>query len=199
MSSSRSMELQELVECLKASFAASHASPAARAFAGELFIALQTPAAAGKTPPSQLPVCDHLPATLQTVRAASPDLENLAEAFEKIAPYLSWKVRPSGGPQASKNWPEGHANATIIGAGGLEERNDVAIGASLLAPNVRYPDHSHPPEELYLVLTPGRFQHGEEAWCEPGPSGTFHNAPNIKHAMASADGPLLAIWTLISR
>ena len=76
-------------------------------------------------------------------------------------------------------------------------RDDVAVGLSLLAPDVRYPDHSHPTEELYMLLSTGRFQHGEDPWCEPGPGNTFHNLPAIKHAMASGDTPLLAIWTMI--
>jgi len=107
-------------------------------------------------------------------------------------------VRSSGGPFASANWPEGHANSTIVGPErGLECRDDVAIGVSLLAPLVRYPDHQHAPEEVYLLLTPGRFQHGGSDWFEPGIGGTLHNEPNIRHAMVSQDAPLLAIWCLL--
>ena len=84
-----------------------------------------------------------------------------------------------------------------IGPGGVEERRDVMIGASLLAPNVRYPDHNHAPEEIYLVLTPGRFQHGNSGWFTPGVGGTLHNVPSIKHAMASEDTPFLAMWCLL--
>jgi hypothetical protein len=62
---------------------------------------------------------------------------------------------------------------------------------------VRYPDHTHPPEELYMVLTAGQFQHGDEDWHKPDIGGTFHNTPGIKHAMASGGTPLLAIWTMI--
>jgi hypothetical protein len=107
-------------------------------------------------------------------------------------------VRASDGPFASANWPEGHANATIVGsASALEIRDDVAIGASLLAPKVRYPDHSHAPEEVYLLLTPGRFQHGGSDWVALASGQTFHNKPRIKHAMASVDWPLLAFWCLL--
>src|SRR3546814_16037558 len=61
--------------------------------------------------------------------------------------------RPAGGPFASDNWPEGHANTLLVGPRGLEDRNDLSIGASLLAPQVRYPDHRHAPEEVYFVLS----------------------------------------------
>ena len=199
MKTARGEELQEFVTQLKAAFGMSRASPAARAFADDLSAALDTPSTQGQPESSRLPVCEYLPKALRHVRVASASLGKLATAFEKIEPHLAWKVRPSGGPNASNNWPDGHANAVIIGMGGLEERDDVMIGVSLMAPNVRYPDHTHPPEELYLVLTPGRFQHGADDWEELGPLGTFHNSPNIKHAMASGESPLLAVWTMISR
>ena len=67
---------------------------------------------------------------------------------------------------------------------------------SLLAPHVRYPDHNHRPEEVYLLLSPGRFQHGGSEWFEPGIGGTLYNRPDVTHAMASGDVPLLALWFL---
>ena len=87
----------------------------------------------------------------------------------------------------------------IVGEGGLERRHGIRVGVSLMAPDVRYPDHTHPPEEVYLVLSPGRFKHGSSSWCEPGIGGTFHNEPGIWHAMASGDVPFLAIWSLWER
>jgi hypothetical protein len=81
----------------------------------------------------------------------------VAEAFAALEPSLAWAPRAAGGPSASDNWPEGHANTTIVGPQGLEDRDDLAMEASLLAPHVRYPDHNHSPEEVYLVLSPGRF------------------------------------------
>ena len=200
MSGDRSLALQEFLDALKAAFASSaEAGPRVNAFLEQLFVILEKPASDGRELPVQLTDCGHLSTACQHARSASPELGRLSSALEKIAPLLAWKVRPSGGPHASANWLDGHANAVIVGNGGLEERSDIAIGASLLAPHVRYPDHNHAPEELYMVMTPGQFQHGESDWCEPGPGGTFHNVPNIKHAMSSGASPLLAIWTMINR
>ncbi|MDE2383815.1 MAG: transcriptional regulator [Alphaproteobacteria bacterium] len=199
MTQTRDAALQDFLTCLQEAFAVSAAPPQSRDFATELFSALATPTPAGTALPQQLPVLQHLPAACAMAQAAPPAVAKLASALERLAPRLAWKVRASGGPKASANWPEGHTNAVIVGSGGLEERTDVAIGASLLAPQVRYPDHTHPPEELYMILSQSRFQHGEDAWIEPGPGGTFHNAPGIKHAMASGDAPLLAVWTMIIR
>src|SRR3546814_12527316 len=100
----------------------------------------------------------------------------------------------AGGPFASDNWPEGHANTLLVGPRGLEDRNDLSIGASLLAPQVRYPDHRHAPVEVYFVLSPGRFQHGASDWFEPGIGGNLYHEPNIDNDMASDDAPLLGPW-----
>ena len=105
--------------------------------------------------------------SLRTTRASgatsnrprvSPELARLARAFEAIEPSLAWMIRASGGPFASANWPEGHANSTIIGsASALEFRDDIVIGASLLAPNVRYPDHSRPSRRGLPLADAGPF------------------------------------------
>lgn len=194
----RSDALQEFLDSLKENFAAAKFDAAVRSVIDVLFADLARPAPAGSHHPRRLPTCQHLPDAINLAKSASSELARLASAFEAIESSLAWMVRASGGPFASANWPEGHANATIIGsASALETRDDLAIGASLLAPNVRYPDHSHAPEEVYLLLTPGRFQHGDLDWMALAPGETLHNEPRIKHAMASDGGPLLVFWCLL--
>jgi Dimethlysulfonioproprionate lyase len=146
----------------------------------------------------RLPVCVYLAEAIATARTHSATIAKAVDDFVELESLLRWAPRASGGPLASENWSDGHANATIVGRGGLESRDDVQIGVSLLAPHVRYPDHHHSPEEVYLVLSRGRFKHGASSWFEPGIGGSFHNEPNIDHAMASDDSPLLAIWCLWS-
>ena len=69
----------------------------------------------------------------------------------------------------------------ILGPAGLENRRDVWFGVSLLAPHVRYTDHSHAPEETYLVLSDGEFRQGDGDWFTPGrraaPSTTRPSSP----------------------
>jgi hypothetical protein len=194
--SARNPFLQEFLTSVAAAFNTIAAGPEAAGVIDRIQGALQTSGRAGTDTAERLRVCQHLDDALATVRAASPSLARVADAFAALEPLLRWTRRAASGPFASDNWPEGHANATIVGPGGLEDREDLVIGVSLLAPQVRYPDHNHSPEEVYLVLSPGRFQHGESAWLEPGIGGTLYNEPNIKHAMASGDAPLLALWYL---
>ena len=83
-----------------------------------------------------------------------------------------------------------------MGKGGLEERDDVWVGISLMAPGIEYPEHHHPPEEVYLALSSGHWQQASGIWFEPEIGGLFYNRPNILHAMRSGTSPLLATWCL---
>lgn len=194
----RSAALQKYVNALQAAFEQSESGPEVMEVVRKLFQALKKEQALPRvTKPRRLPVCTYLTEAKVPAQKASPVLAELVSSFTDIEPEFTWAARGTSGPNASENWPENHANTMIFGPGGVEERSDVMIGASLLAPHVRYPDHNHPPEEIYLALTPGRFQHGTSDWFSPGVGGTLHNVPSIKHAMASEDTPFLAIWCLL--
>ncbi len=192
----REPALQEFLISLGEALRLSTLSPEATQAIDKIYEALRTPGRPGISTPCRLPACGYLPEALAAARAKSASIARVASAIAALEPSLAWARRATGGPFASSNWPEGHANATIVGPSGLESRNDLHIGVSLLAPHVRYPDHNHAPEEVYLVLSPGRFQHGASEWFEPGVGGTLYNEPNIRHAMASDAKPLIALWCL---
>lgn len=139
----------------------------------------------------------HLVDAADPTRFQDPDLRHLAEAFLALEPALSWGRKSGPTPGANVGFAEGHANTIIMGPGGLERRSDVWLGVSLLAPNVRYPDHTHPPEETYLVLSSGDFRQADDPWFEPGIGGSFYNPPHIRHAMRAGPAPLLAFWLLL--
>ena len=116
-------------------------------------------------------------------------------AFGALVDRLEWKRRASADPADRAFW-DGHANAMICGPGGLEAREDLWIGATVMAPGVTYADHDHPPEEVYLSLTPGEWWNADMDWTDPGARGVIHNPPGIRHAMRSGAGPFLALWFL---
>ena len=140
------------------------------------------------------PAYRHLPPALEHARTA-PELVSLAEAFEALEPELRWRRRP-GSEAGGEVFHDGHANADIVGPVGLEQRSDVWFGASLVAPNVRYIDHRHPPEEVYIVMSDGEWYREDRGWHVPGAGGIVYNPPNIVHAMRAGPGPLLALWLL---
>ena len=140
-------------------------------------------------PPHRLPVCDRLNAAYATMR---PDL---VTAFKALEPELAWQKRTL--PNGSPDFAAGHASARVLDRTGLEQRGGLISGISLVAPGVTYPEHDHPPEEIYLVLSGGEWWQAGGAWHAPGPGGIVHNPPGIRHAMRGTDVPLLAIWFLL--
>ncbi len=139
--------------------------------------------------PRRLPVCGHLGAAYAETR---PDL---AAAFGALEPSLAWRTRDVA--NASPGFAEGHASARVLGDDGLERRGGLVSGISLVAPGITYPEHDHPPEEIYFVLSGGEWWQAGAVWRGPGPGGIVHNPPGIKHAMRGTSVPLLAIWFLL--
>jgi hypothetical protein len=152
--------------------------------AGQRIAALlaAAPEPAATPAPVQQPACAHLPAAL----AATP--APLAAAFGALAPDLAWRGRDG---------LAGYAGAPVLGPAGLQQRGGLVAGISLLAPHAAYPDHDHPPEEIYLVLSGGEWRNAETPWHAPRPGGVVHNPPGIVHAMRAGEIPLLALWFLL--
>jgi hypothetical protein len=140
----------------------------------------------------RLPVCDWIAPALAGVAA---ERAALGQAFAAVEGQLRWRRRASADESEQLFW-NGHANAVILGPGGLEDRSDLWIGATVMAPGVRYVDHDHAPEEVYLSLTPGEWWNAAMDWADPGPTGCIYNPPGIAHAMRSGTGPFLALWYL---
>ena len=191
----RDTDLGQFVQTAAAAFAASAppGSDAERASA-EIFRRCQgRPGRPGAAAPARLPVCDWLDPAL--ARAQGTGRAALAAALSRLAPRLTWGRRTRADP-ADQPFYDGHANAMILGPGGLEERDDLWFGLSLIAPRVTYPDHHHPPEEVYLPLAPGEWWNARMDWTDPGWTGLIYNPPGILHAMRAGATPFLALWVL---
>jgi quercetin dioxygenase-like cupin family protein len=196
MSDGRTPVLREFLDLTQRCIAArvGHDSAAGAAMR-KVGAALAKPAQTRPKPaPLLLPACHHLPAALASVAGEVDDLTRLADAVRRLAPDLAWRHRAS----SDAAFTAGHANAYVVGpeADALEQRDDVRIGLSLMAPATTYPDHQHPPEEVYIVLSGGEWRQRADPWITPGRGGIVYNPPDIVHAMRAGPEPLLAIWCL---
>ena len=149
----------------------------------------------GNFAPERVPACDTLDSALHVASSGPAPIPALAAALSELSPHLQWQRRNNAPPDGT-SFHDSHANALVVGPEGLEVRDDVWLGMSLLAPDVRYPDHHHPPEEVYVSLAGGAWWNANMDWTTPGPGGLIYNPPNILHAMRTDDEPLLAIWCL---
>ena len=133
----------------------------------------------------RLAVCGHLSAACAEMRP------ELAAAFQALEPELSWQTRVA--VNGSTGFAEGHAGSRVLDRTGLEQRGGLVAGFSLVAPGVTYPEHDHPPEEIYLVLSGGMGRGVARAWSRRDraqPAG-------IRHAMRGTSVPRLGIWFLL--
>ena len=119
--------------------------------------------------------------------------QNIVHKIVALAPVLPWYQRPVAN---NSGFMAGHCNAQIIGPQGLEVRQDLMVGVTLMQPNIVYPEHQHEPEELYLVLGKGRWRQGKGDWHTPSLGGLVYNPSNVMHSMKSLDQPFMALWCL---
>lgn len=190
----RATDLQTFLDATREAIAQS-ATPGAGAMAERVFAAMERPAPEDAPDSARLPVCEHLDAALANARQAGAATARVADALAALSPRLAWQRRP-GAERLSAEFFDAHATTVLAGPDGLEQRDDVRIGISLLAPKTQYPDHRHPPEEIYLALSGSEWRQKKGPWHAPGPGGLVHNPPDIVHGMRSLDAPLLAVWCL---
>ena len=167
------------------------AGDAAERISGALAASTGTIVPSEAEPP---PACRYLGAALDRSQGVD-SIASLSAALSELAPELAWRTRP-GAEAHGDDFSEGHANVLIVGPGGLEQRNDVLVGASLVAPGVRYIDHHHPPEEIYIVMSEGEWYREGKGWYVPGVGGIVYHPPNVVHTMRAGPAPLLAVWML---
>ena len=195
MSTARATDLQGFLDDARAALGRSRESDA-QAVIDVVFARLERPAPRAAAMPTRLPACAQLAPALDLTRRGSTAMARLADSFAALEPEFTWRHATRAAARGAA-FDTGYASAIVVGSDGLETRDDVRIGISLMAPELRYPDHDHPPAEIYLVLSGGEWRQDQRAWWAPGSGGIVHNPPNITHAMRSTDAPLLAIWFLL--
>lgn len=195
--SNRSKDVAAFVAIAERLFESPLLPPPGRVVAAKVFQRLQLPSDDGVRHRKRFPACAWLDAALEPVINEDSDLGAAARVIMDLVPEVGWSRRTSGS-HGSDGYVENHVHGMICGPGGAESRYDVLLGFSLIAPETRYPDHRHPPEEAYVLFTRGEFRQNDGPWFDPGVGGGIHNAPNSVHAMRSGDVPFLAIWSLLT-
>ena len=96
----------------------------------------------------------------------------------------------------SKSFLPVFANGEGIGPDGRLFHKEIILGLFLLGPHTTYPEHAHPAEEFYIVLTGDpEFKVGADSDFELKSSGevVLHYS-DISHSIRSSDEPFYAIF-----
>ena len=81
----------------------------------------------------------------------------------------------------------------LTGPDALFAREAPPSGFLLLGAQTEYPEHSHLPREIYLVLTPDIKWHlDEKNWFSVAPGDVIYHEQNQSHAMRTHSSPMLA-------
>jgi len=191
----RDNEIQQLVDALAVAIgSASKKYEKTTSGAAFVFSALRTiEKQCDDAGQSNFPALEFLPAAVRSAQSGAALISALAGSLEVVASRLRWfqRLEPD-----MPDFVNGHANAHIIGPRGLEIRDDVVIGVTVMKPGLIYPNHQHPPDEMYVALSNGEWWQEGGAWHSPGCGGLVYNPSNITHTMRSGSQPLLAIWCL---
>lgn len=193
----RPENIQAVIDIATILFASEKLSEDARQVATQVFERLRTPSDDGVRHHTRFPACAWLDTALAPFIAENTNFGVAARAIKALENGLGWSRRTSG-TDGSENYVEGHVHGMICGPGGAESRYDVQLGFSVMLPHVRYPDHSHPPEEAYVLFTPGEFRQDRGQWFDPGVGAGIHNTRGRVHAMRSGEVPFFAIWCLLT-
>lgn len=147
--------------------------------------------------PSTAPVTKWLASSLDEAHEWSERLSQtnsggVVEACRIVEPFCPWEV---GYGEASEEFVDSFAYATIIGPGAYFDCSYFAAGLTLVAPDFLYDWHSHPAIELYINLTDQSCWGLEGTTLSPRNFGDTIVHPSLAtHAMRSDSKPLLAPW-----
>ena len=144
-----------------------------------------SPNAGGST---DLPVLGWLDDAL--ARAGDEVDAELAEALGAVAVDSRWRQTASHvehPPDAS--FLDRYAHCALAGT------DDLTVGLLRLGPDVHYPRHHHPAEELYLPAGTIRWTHAADDAPAPEPAGALlHHVPWQPHALWTDERPVLLAY-----
>ncbi len=126
-------------------------------------------------------------------------LAEIADAFASIEPTCDWVQNPNYSEASmGPGYVDRYGYVELVGPGRPIESADLLVGLLMLGPDMHYPDHAHPAEEIYHVVAgTAEWWREDEGWRRKGPGTLIHHVPMMRHAMRTGDEPLLALycWT----
>jgi quercetin dioxygenase-like cupin family protein len=142
----------------------------------------------------QLPVCQHLNAALAAAQA-SP-LQPIASAIEPIARTCTWTQNPNYiAHPPSPSFLANYGYVEWVGPCRTIHSTAIRVGILILGPATEYPEHHHPAEEVYHIISGHTlWSKAAEPWCQHPPGTAIHHAPHIPHATKTLAEPLLALY-----
>ncbi|MBY6142344.1 hypothetical protein KUV26_23210 [Leisingera daeponensis] len=144
--------------------------------------------------PYRLPVCKGIEELAYTSgRQASEATAPAVAALVSALPRLRWQQTYTEADGFSRDWLDNYGWINLISPEGLYQSDEIRLSIGYWGAGQQYGEHSHAPEETYLILAgKARFHSEGRPAQDAGPGDTIHHAPHQKHAIDMVPGPLLA-------
>lgn len=141
--------------------------------------------------PATLPAVESLPAV---AALASAETAAVANALIAAAPDLAWRQTYDEGDGFDRRFLETYGWFDLAGPTGPCTADGIRVMMGVWGQGLHYPNHSHPPDEHYLVVAGASWiRLDNDPYLRHGPGEVFHTPPNAVHAADMRDAPLLAI------
>ena len=110
--------------------------------------------------------------------------------FHEIAHQLKWRPSPRTDPNAEVK--------ALSSLNQMLDLGDLVAGLMFMSPNLIYPEHKHPPQEIYFILsgTALWLHGGNEDYQQQKPGDIIYNHPHDMHGMKTENEALLALYFL---
>ncbi|MEY9530906.1 hypothetical protein ABIA23_001492 [Sinorhizobium fredii] len=189
---SRPPALRDLINAAGNALLAPDVPTMARFVAGKVFHNLSRPSGFYRAGDPALPWCEYLGRALEGAAIEGP-VAAIASALAELHPNLRW-YRSATGPFASVNFARDHAHALLVGPGGIEERDDVEVGLTVMGPFSRFPDHRRPHPSVFLAVSRAEVRVGDTDWTTCSPGAIFFVDDGSKIALRCTRDRLLLLW-----
>jgi len=140
----------------------------------------------------QFPVSRHLEGSLRAAERSGA--EKISSLLRQAKNFLVWSHNESYyATKLDGHFMENYVTGMLTGPEGNFARDAPCSGFVLLGPDTEYPEHSHAPREVYLVLTPGvEWRLDGTHWFSVDPGQVIYHSPWQGHAMRTQVTPMLA-------
>ncbi len=130
--------------------------------------------------------------------AASP--VPLRSLLAVLGPALAWTRNPNYRGRPNPRFLANYGYGVILGppdrrARPLIDDASASMGLLMLGPDIEYPRHHHPAEEIYIPLAgTAWWRRGDGPWHRVPPGTAIHHPSGMPHATRTGGEPLVALY-----
>lgn len=147
--------------------------------------------------PHRLPGCCHLSTALEMAKTGP--MAELAAAFERFEPYMSWIRTEHYRDKLGDEYMENYCYTNVLGYDALIPHERIIASFFIIGPGRHYPRHHHEAEEIYFPFGGDTLWGQSDSTPIARPAAEpIHNTPWLPHEMITRKTPLFTFCFWVS-